>query len=72
MNAASGTSSDRRLRKYWVLGQRRRAGTRFHKRLDDPLKRWKLSPMDLESLTRWEDYSRAKGREVPDHTAKFV
>ena len=33
---------------------------RFRDRLKDPLKRWKLSPMDLESLTRWEDYSRAK------------
>ena len=29
-------------------------------RLDDPMRRWKLSPMDLESITRWEDYSRAK------------
>ena len=27
---------------------------------DDPMRRWKLSPMDLESITRWEDYSRAK------------
>ena len=33
---------------------------RFRARLKDPLKRWKLSPMDLESLTRWEEYSRAK------------
>src|SRR6266496_3023339 len=29
-------------------------------RLLDPMRRWKLSPMDLESVTRWEDYSRAK------------
>ncbi|OLZ73385.1 polyphosphate kinase 2 [Streptomyces sp. IMTB 2501] len=33
---------------------------RFRRRLDDPLRRWKLSPMDLESITRWEAYSRAK------------
>ena len=33
---------------------------RFRDRLKDPLKQWKLSPMDLESLTRWEEYSRAK------------
>src|SRR6185437_225171 len=33
---------------------------RFESRLDDPMRRWKLSPMDLESITRWEDYSRAK------------
>ena len=33
---------------------------RFKSRREDPLRRWKLSPMDLESITRWEDYSRAK------------
>jgi hypothetical protein len=33
---------------------------RFRSRLEDPMRRWKLSPMDLESITRWEDYSRAK------------
>ena len=34
--------------------------SRFRSRLEDPMRRWKLSPMDLESITRWEDYSRAK------------
>ena len=43
-----------------VQRQRRRAGARFQSRLDDPLRRWKLSPMDVESIKRWEDYSRAK------------
>ena len=33
---------------------------RFKSRIDDPTKRWKLSPMDLESRNRWQDYSRAK------------
>jgi polyphosphate kinase 2 (PPK2 family) len=33
---------------------------RFRSRLDDPMRQWKLSAMDLESITRWEDYSRAK------------
>jgi hypothetical protein len=33
---------------------------RFRVRLEDPTRRWKLSPMDLESVTRWEAYSRAK------------
>ena len=33
---------------------------RFKSRHRDPLRRWKLSPMDLESIKRWEDYSRAK------------
>jgi hypothetical protein len=33
---------------------------RFRSRADDPMRRWKLSPMDTESINRWEDYSRAK------------
>ncbi|MET9232271.1 hypothetical protein [Lentzea sp. NPDC003310] len=42
------------LRKYWFSVSDAEQERRFRKRLDDPLKRWKLSPMDLESLTRWE------------------
>jgi len=48
------------LRKYWFSVSDAEQERRFRGRLQDPLKRWKLSPMDLESLTRWEDYSRAK------------
>jgi polyphosphate kinase 2 len=33
---------------------------RFHARIDDPLRQWKLSPMDIESYARWSDYSRAR------------
>jgi polyphosphate kinase 2 len=33
---------------------------RFSKRLDDPLRQWKLSPVDLESQGKWEDYTKAK------------
>jgi polyphosphate kinase 2 (PPK2 family) len=33
---------------------------RFQDRINDPTKRWKLSPIDLESRSRWVDYSRAK------------
>src|SRR5262249_8062690 len=33
---------------------------RFQMRIHDPLKQWKLSPMDLESRTRWEQYTKAK------------
>ncbi len=36
-------------------------------RINDPLKRWKLSPMDLESRVHWEDYTRAK-EEMLDRT----
>jgi polyphosphate kinase 2 len=48
------------LRKYWFSVSDAEQQQRFRSRLDDPMRRWKLSPMDLESITRWEDYSRAK------------
>jgi polyphosphate kinase 2 len=48
------------LRKYWFSVSDTEQQARFESRLDDPLRRWKLSPMDLESINRWEDYSRAK------------
>ena len=48
------------LRKYWFSVSDAEQEARFHSRLEDPMRRWKLSPMDLESITRWEDYSRAK------------
>ena len=46
--------------KYWFSVSDDEQLKRFKARLDEPHKRWKLSPMDLESLTRWEDYSEAK------------
>ncbi len=48
------------LRKYWFSVSDDEQQRRFKDRLHDPMRRWKLSPMDLESITRWEDYSRAK------------
>jgi polyphosphate kinase 2 len=48
------------LRKYWFSVSDDEQERRFRSRLEDPMRRWKLSPMDLESITRWEDYSRAK------------
>ena len=48
------------LRKYWFSVSDEEQQRRFRGRLTDPMRRWKLSPMDLESITRWEDYSRAK------------
>ena len=48
------------LRKYWFSVSDDEQGRRFKARLHDPMRRWKLSPMDLQSITRWEDYSRAK------------
>ena len=48
------------LRKYWFSVSEDEQLRRFRSRLGDPLRRWKLSPMDMESIYRWEDYSRAK------------
>jgi polyphosphate kinase 2 len=48
------------LLKYWFSVSDAEQQRRFRSRLDDPLRRWKLSPMDMESITRWEEYSRAK------------
>src|ERR1700722_7508447 len=48
------------LRKYWFSVSDDEQERRFRSRLDDPMRRWKLSDMDLESISRWEDYSRAK------------
>lgn len=46
--------------KYWFSVSDAEQERRFQARLDDPTRRWKLSPMDLESRTRWVEYSRAK------------
>lgn len=48
------------LIKYWFSVSDEEQERRFQKRLTDPTKRWKLSPMDLESRKRWVDYSKAK------------
>jgi polyphosphate kinase len=48
------------LRKYWFSVSDEEQEHRFRARQQDPMRRWKLSPLDLESITRWEDYSRAK------------
>lgn len=49
-----------RLIKYWFSVSDEEQERRFQARIDDPTKRWKLSPMDLESRRRWVDYSKAK------------
>lgn len=48
------------LVKYWVSVSDDEQERRFQDRINNPRKRWKLSPMDLESRARWVDYSRAK------------
>ena len=48
------------LIKYWFSVNDEEQERRFQERISNPIKRWKLSPMDLESRKRWVDYSRAK------------
>ncbi|PHQ99855.1 MAG: polyphosphate kinase 2 [Marinosulfonomonas sp.] len=49
-----------RMYKYWFSVTREEQKRRFDSRKDDPLKRWKLSPVDLASLSKWDDYTEAK------------
>lgn len=48
------------LRKYWFSVSDTEQERRFRSRAEDPMRRWKLSPNDVMSITKWEDYSRAK------------
>ena len=50
------------LVKYWFSVSDAEQEARFRARAKDPTKRWKLSPMDLESRAKWQEYSRAKDR----------
>ena len=48
------------LIKYWFSVSEEEQERRFQSRLNDPTRRWKLSPMDIESRNKWVDYSKAK------------
>jgi polyphosphate kinase 2 len=50
------------LIKYWLEVSNEEQERRFQARVEDPLRQWKLSPMDLPSRERWYDYSRARDR----------
>ena len=50
------------LVKYWLEVNHEEQRRRFQARVDDPLRQWKLSPMDLPSLEKWYKYSRARDR----------
>ena len=60
-------SSGIQLIKYWFSVSPEEQIKRFQGRIDDPTKGWKLSPMDLESVNRWDDYSKAKDKML-EHT----
>jgi polyphosphate kinase len=48
------------LIKYWLEAGKKEQQRRFDARINDPVRQWKLSPMDLESFRRWYEYSRAR------------
>jgi polyphosphate kinase 2 len=48
------------LIKLWLEVGKKEQERRFRQRVDDPLRQWKLSPMDIKSYTRWDDYTRAR------------
>jgi len=48
------------VRKVWLEVGQKEQEKRFAARIEDPMRQWKLSPMDVESYTRWYDYSRAR------------
>jgi len=50
------------LVKYWFSVSDHEQEKRFHERISDPTKRWKISPMDVESREKWVDYSMAKDK----------
>jgi len=49
-----------RLFKFWFSVSREEQARRFKERQNDPLKQWKLSPVDMASVNKWDDYTRAK------------
>ena len=52
--------SDIHLTKYWFSVNDEEQEKRFQERIRNPTKRWKLSPMDIESRKHWSEYSKAK------------
>jgi polyphosphate kinase 2 len=50
------------LIKYWLEVSQKEQERRFKARIEDPLRQWKLSPMDIESWKRWYNYSRARDK----------
>ena len=55
------------LTKFWFSVTQSEQRTRFIIRQVDPVRQWKLSPIDLESLDKWDDYTEAKEDDDPPH-----
>lgn len=66
------TNAGIHLIKYWFSIEDEEQEFRFLCRVYDPLKQWKLSPMDLQSRARWEDYTKAKERMLRETNFDFA
>src|SRR5262252_2765215 len=60
------------LVKYWLKVSNNEQARRFQARIDDPLRQWKLSPVDLPSRSRWYDYSRARDMMLEATDTKYA
>ena len=60
------------LIKYWMEVGKKEQQRRFEARIRDPLRLWKLSPMDLESFRRWYEYSRARDQMLKATDSKYA
>jgi polyphosphate kinase len=60
------------LIKFWLEVGQEEQKKRFESRIDDPMRRWKLSPMDLESFAHWYAYSRARDMMLHATDTKFA
>ena len=60
------------LIKYWLEVSNEEQKRRFEARINDPLRQWKLSPMDLPSRSRWYDYSDARDVMLKATDTKFA
>src|SRR5262244_3241847 len=60
------------LIKYWLEVSNDEQARRFQARIDDPLRQWKLSPVDLPSRSRWYDYSRARDMMLDATDTKYA
>jgi polyphosphate kinase 2 len=61
-----------KLIKYWLEVSNKEQKRRFEARINDPLRQWKLSPMDLPSRSRWYDYSHARDIMLKATDTKFA
>ena len=66
------TAGSIHLIKFWLEVGNKEQERRFKARIDDPLRQWKLSPMDLPSRAKWYEYSRARDAMLKATDTRFA